>query len=265
VTVLVTLEAVVIALLAVLVAGLLRSHAEILRKLHALGMSPDATAGAGMEMPVQLGRTAAHGRDAGHDLGGHDGIAVPRQNETAAYDISGPTPADEAVSIAVAPARVDTLLAFLSSGCTTCATFWDTFQDERRLGLPPDCRLVIVTRGAGAESPARLRRLSPPHVPVIMSDEAWEDYEVPGSPYFIYVDGHAGRVTGEGSAATWTEVVGLLRDALDDGVLRGGHNDGNNREARADRALLAAGITPGDPRLHLPTPATGSTDRSPQA
>src|SRR3954447_16785066 len=65
VTVLVTLEAVVIALLAVLVAGLLRSHAEILRKLHALGVSPDATAGAGTEMPVQLGRTAAHSRDAG--------------------------------------------------------------------------------------------------------------------------------------------------------------------------------------------------------
>ena len=37
--VLVTIEAVVIVLLAVLVAGLLRSHADILRALHELGVS----------------------------------------------------------------------------------------------------------------------------------------------------------------------------------------------------------------------------------
>ena len=62
---------------------------------------------------------------------------------------------EQAVSIAVAPARVDTLLAFLSSGCTTCAAFWEAFRDERRLGLPGGTRLVVVTRGPGRESPAR--------------------------------------------------------------------------------------------------------------
>ena len=60
------------------------------------------------------------------------------------------------------------------------------------------------------------------------------------------------------------EVVGLLRDALDDGALRGGHNDGDNREARADRALLAAGIMPGDPRLHLPAGTSAPADRNRQ-
>ncbi|MGH9167441.1 MAG: hypothetical protein ACRD02_06400 [Acidimicrobiia bacterium] len=50
------LEAVVIGLLAVLVVGLLRSHAEILRKLHDLGL--------GEEEPARWreGRSVAHSR-----------------------------------------------------------------------------------------------------------------------------------------------------------------------------------------------------------
>jgi hypothetical protein len=43
VLVLVVVEAVAIALLALLVAGLLRSHAEILRSLHELGVDPTGT------------------------------------------------------------------------------------------------------------------------------------------------------------------------------------------------------------------------------
>ena len=38
-------------------------------------------------------------------------------------------------------------------------------------------------------------------VPVVMSTEAWERYDVPYAPYFVYVSGPAGRVVGEGVAA----------------------------------------------------------------
>src|SRR5215212_5814831 len=52
--VLVVIESVVLALLALLVAGLLRSHAEILRTFHDLGVGsdPDALARAGAQVPV---------------------------------------------------------------------------------------------------------------------------------------------------------------------------------------------------------------------
>ncbi len=49
-----------------------------------------------------------------------------------------------------------------------------------------------------------------------MSTQAWEDYGMPGSPYFVLVDGAAGRVAGEGSATSWQQVVRLCGDASAD-------------------------------------------------
>lgn len=265
---LVTAEAVVIALLAVLVAGLLRSHAEILRALHSLGAGiGEGDAGhRHRDVPVTFAPAASRRRPAAPgagelDLGGRDGVAAPRDTSTAVFDVRGSTPDNEVVSVAVTPSRVNTLLAFLSGGCTSCSDFWNAFRDEQRLGLPTGTRLVVVTRGPGAESPSTIRRLAPPDVPVLMSDDAWNDYGVPGSPYFIYIDGAAGTITGEGSAPTWPDVVSLLREALDDAAStdRGLGLPGDEREARADRALMAAGILPGDPRLHPPV-SSGEVD-----
>jgi hypothetical protein len=91
-----------------------------------------------------------------------------------------------------------------------------------------------------------------------MSTQAWEDYGVPGSPYFVLVDGSAGRVAGEGSATSWEQVVRLVREASDDRRIaiarhRSGEDrgDGPHREARADRELAAAGITPGHTSLYV--------------
>lgn len=231
-TVLVTTEAIVIALLAVLVAGLLRSHAEILRALHRLG------AGVGDEAPLPPVVSP---------------VAPPRLTSSSgtgtAFDLVGAGPDDGSMSISIVGARVDTLLAFLSSGCSTCAGFWEEFAAAELPGLPPRTRLVVVTRGAGEESPARIRRLAPPHVAVVMTDAAWEDYSVPGAPYFVHVDGSAGRVSGEGTAATWAEVASLLGDAVGDGQRQAADSE-NGRAARADAALMAAGIAPGDSQLY---------------
>jgi hypothetical protein len=43
-------------------------------------------------------------------------------------------------------------------------------------------------------------------LPVVMSSEAWDDYEVPGSPYFLLVDGTPATVVAEGEASTWDAV-----------------------------------------------------------
>lgn len=174
---------------------------------------------------------------------------APRTEATPVFDVAGVTPFDEAISVAVASPRVDTLLAFLSAGCTTCARLWETTDDLDGWRLPDRTRIVVVTLGPGDESPARVRRIAPRGVPVVMSSEAWQDYRVPGAPYFIYVDGPGRTIRGEGSASSWREVASLLGDAHGDSDPAVG---GRAREARIDRELAAAGIVPGDGRLYHP-------------
>ncbi len=221
------IQTVAIVLLGLLVVGLLRSHAEILRKLHELGagLDPDAAPGVTSAVPAPVRRGAATG-----------------------FDLAGTTPADESVRIGVVGARQSTVLAFLSSGCLTCGGFWDTFGAGDRLAVPGGARLVIVTKGPESESESRVRELSPSAFPVVMSTAAWLDYKVPHTPYFVYVDGPTGRIIGEGSAQTWQQVVSLWSQALADDAARAGGG-----EARADRDLLKAGIYPGHESLN-PSP-----------
>jgi hypothetical protein len=227
----VTIEAVAIVLLGLLVVGLLRSHAEILRQLHGLGagLDPDAATGATRPVPAP---------------------APVRRSSATGFDVAGTTPGDDtAVRVGVVGARQSTVLAFLSSGCLTCGNFWEAFGATDRLHVPGGARLVVVTKSPDAESPGRIRELAPAAFPVVMSSAAWEDYEVPHTPYFVYVDGPSGRVVGEGSAQTWPQVVSLWTQALaDDARRRGGG------EERADRELLQAGIHPGHDSLY-PTPS----------
>lgn len=257
------IEGVAILLLGLLVAGLLRSHADILRALHELGAGQNGELGAGAGTPVQLGSRA------GRAGGGH--------GATAAVDVAGVAPDGEAVSIGVSGADHRTLLAFLSSGCTTCSGFWEAFGEHDGAGpaVPGDARLVVVTRDPSHESPSQVHALAPARVPVVMSTEAWEAYDVPVAPWFVLVDGRTGQVVGEGAASRWDQVVSLLGQALADaGEAPGGPGPGPGRvrrvaervsradlerEARADRELLAAGLHPGHPDLH-PEPRRGLGD-----
>jgi len=213
---LVVIEGVVVLLLGVLVAGLLRSHAEILRRLHDLGVGLDEPAGSGG--PTSL-PTPAVAQDA--------------------HDVLGVTVDDEAAAIGVVGAGHDTLLAFLSSGCATCERL---FREEPV--LPSRTRLVVVAKSPEEESPFALRELARPGTTLVMSTSAWTDYAVPHSPYFVLVDGSRGRVRGEGAATSWRQVAGLITQALADAT------DGARRESRADAELLAAGITPGHETLY---------------
>lgn len=231
-----------VALLAVLVAGLLRSHAEILRSLHELGAGREDTAP--KELPFEVGRGVVEGAGP---------VGQP------AADLSGTTPAGDGVLIPVRSGQ-NTLVAFLSSGCLTCQRIWDRLAQATPLRLPPATRLVVITRDADAESPSTVARLAAgPEgrgVEVLMSSAAWEAYEVPGSPYFVFVDGSTGQATGEGSATDWEQVERLVTEAVGDRVItlqdrRRDVGDGAHREARANRELLNAGITPDHPSLRL--------------
>jgi hypothetical protein len=213
VTAVVTVETLLLVLLVLLVGGLLRSHAEILRRLDEL----------------QPGGTAT---------------AAPARTATAAHDVSGVTLAGDAMHVGVTRPGSATLLAFLTSGCGTCARFWEAFADPRTR-LPEGVGLVVVTKDASHESAVRLRELAPSGVRVVMSSRAWADYDVPASPYFVHVDGR-GQLSGEGTAQRFDQVLSLLTDAEDD--IAGGEGSAE-RALRVERELAAAGIGPDHPSL----------------
>jgi hypothetical protein len=202
---LVAVETIALALLAVVVVGLLRSHAEILRRLPADDRPDDR------EIPIRRAQAASE------VIAVPEHLPEPRKIQTTVVDIEGTTL--DGASVVLAPARTDTLVAFLSSGCLTCRTFWDAMRSQRSSPLPGDARLVVVVKDRELESPSRLRELAPADVPVVMSSKAWADYGVPMSPYFLFVSSVTGTVRSEGAASSWEQVRSLLRDAMEEEAL----------------------------------------------
>jgi hypothetical protein len=230
----------VVLLLGILVAGLLRSHADILRALHDLGAGVgDPAAAVAVAAPVTLTTPAS----------------APALG--AAPAVAGVTPTGDARAIAVDNSDDFTLLGFLSSGCTGCAAFWDALQEPGRLQLPDRTRVVIVTKGPDREIPSEVQARTTGQVPVVMSTDAWIDYQVPGSPFFVLVDGATGQKVGQGVASQVGQLAELVRRAEHDRGHAGGTRgrgepslDGPAREEAADEVLTAAGIFPGDPSLY---------------
>src|SRR5919201_4266720 len=116
-TYLVGAETLLLVLLALLVVGLLRSHAEVLRRLG----PTDAESGDAPD-PARL---------------------APRRSEGApAPDVAGVTLDGEAIQLGMRAGGPSTLLAFLSSGCDTCARFWQSLGDPGGVTIPGGGRLV---------------------------------------------------------------------------------------------------------------------------
>jgi len=225
-TALLVIEALAIILLAVLVIGLLRSHAEILRSLHDLGVRDDA---------IATTSTA---------IGG----PRPRLTDGDAVDVSGVSLAGSSVHVGVTGTKHSTMLAFLSTGCLACTGLWEGLGARDLMADLPDVRLVVVAKSPEEESPSRLAQLAPEGITLVQSTEAWEAYGVPVSPYFVLVDGVADTVVGAGSAGSWPQVTSLLGQALADARAAVGV-DQDNRFV-ADAELRRAGIGPGHPSLY---------------
>jgi hypothetical protein len=205
-------ETVLLVLISLLVVGLLRSHAEILRRLESQGVTP-------VPRPPETGVGTA---------------AVAR-------DLNGATPSGGTRRISLIPGSPDTLLAFLTGGCSSCKRLLADLEHGLP-ALPPGMRLVVVTRDRTVERAAPFRQVEP-LVDVVMSSDAWADYRVPGSPYFVLVSGEHGLIAGEGSAVAWSQVLSLIVDAtLDD-------REQDADVGRIDHELAAAGIHPGHPSL----------------
>lgn len=223
-TAVVVVEAVVIVLLMILVAGLLKSHAEILRQLDRLGAGEQGLTGGGSMNPRGTGLENAP-----------------------TTQLSGVDPQGSARVIALEHGRGNTLIAFLSSGCASCQVFWQELSGEFELPNP-ETRVVIVTKGPAGESPARISELAPKGIPLVMSDDTWDLFKVPLTPYFLHLDGDA-RVLGEGSAASWDRLVGMFRESASD-ERHPTQLGTEERRRRIDAQLAESGIEPGDPALH---------------
>jgi len=198
-TSMVIVETIVLALLAIVVVSLLRSHAELLRRLP----EPD--------------EEHEHVHDHVEPERPLLSADLPRPKRVASrgHDVTGSTLDGDHVVVSAA-SGTNTLFAFLSTGCLTCQGFWDGLQPGTREPLPGDTRVVVVVKDPAFESPSRLAKLAPPDVPVIQSSAAWEDFGVQMSPYFCFVDGPTGELRSEGAAMTWHQVSSLLTDALFD-------------------------------------------------
>jgi hypothetical protein len=224
VTALVAVETLLLLLLTVIVAGLLRSHAEILRRLGPAEGDED------LDFSV---------------------VPPPTEKRTPAIapDIAGATLDGQIVQFGMRAGGESTLLAFLSSGCLVCERFWEEFRAEPPPALPGGGRIMVLTKDSSHESPSRLRELAPSRLPVLMSSAAWKDYAVPTTPYFVHVDGASGEVRGEGTAAGWPQVASLIRDAVHD-ARESEDRSGAARARRVEADLEAAGIGPGHPSLY---------------
>lgn len=216
-TVALTIQSVLLVLLAVFVVGLLRSHAQILRSLAAFG----ETLRTGEDEPgASGGGIAARAADERSDHPAVSGTDL---------DMEGTTPLGDPIAVTLAGAPQLSLLAFLSTTCGTCLEFWRAFAEpgnEHVAGTTS--KLVIVTKGPEQESPDDVARLAPRHVEVVMSQGAWERYEVPYAPYFVLVDGHESRVIGDGVASSYDE----LRELLAPAMRRAGFRPGGQRSRR---------------------------------
>ncbi|KRF28807.1 hypothetical protein ASG91_03925 [Phycicoccus sp. Soil802] len=250
-------EGVAIVLLGVLVLGLLRSHALILKALHELGagLELEKEAGTGVSLATTGGKPGPVPVELETGV-----VQATRKDSTTAHDIVGTDLDRREQQVTVTTPGTRTLLAFLTSGCSVCQTFWDEFQGS--VDVPGEGSLHIIAKGSAEESISSLRALAGDR-DVVQSSAAWVDYDIPGSPYFVYVED--GVVTGEGSATTWAQVRGLMAQGVADseeartaagrsgpGLLVGDAMGAGGRDnlSRIDAELLASGVRPGDPSLY---------------
>lgn len=224
-TAVVVIEGIVILLLALLVGGLLKSHAEILRQLHALGVNEDGSVAGSSAQPRP--RTTGFEKAPASSL---EGVGI----------------GGDSLAVSLEHGHGNTLVAFLSSTCSSCQTFWRELSGE--FDLPtPDTRTVIVTKGPQSESPLKVAELAPANLPLVMSTETWDTFRVPMTPYFMLVNGE-GNVVGEGAASTWSHLLGLLRQSVADSSPV--QMDTEGREHFTDIQLRSSGVAPGDESLY---------------
>lgn len=124
-----------------------------------------------------------------------------------AVDVRGTDPEGQPTVVSLERSDQPTLLMFLSTSCGICVGLWERLRAGELAEEVPGVVPVVVTKDAAAEDVDRIRELSSAEAPVVLSTEAWDDYEVPGSPYVMLVSAAPGSVVTEGAVTRWQDVV----------------------------------------------------------
>ncbi len=129
-----------------------------------------------------------------------------------ASDVAGVRPSGGAVEVVIGTIEGPLLLCFLHVRCDGCDEFWRGLRDTSARGLPADVSIVVVTKGPDSVDPADVGRaaLGVNEVPVVMSDQAWDDYRVLGYPFFVLVDSQDRIVIGETVGLGWSDVLSMV-------------------------------------------------------
>jgi hypothetical protein len=137
---------------------------------------------------------------------------VESSSRQAAADVVGMRPSGASIDVVVGANGGLVLLCFLHVRCDGCEEFWRGLRDASARELPVDVAVVAVTRGPESVDPAEVERaaLGVDSVPVVMSDQAWDDYRVLGYPFFVLVDPQDGTVIGETVGLGWSDVVSMV-------------------------------------------------------
>lgn len=184
-----------VGLLTLLVIGLLRSYGDLVRVLHDAGIRVETDESPG---PVSVPSPQALSP-------GEPALAV-----------SGETLEGSSRAVTVSGADDHLLLAFMSSGCGTCMTYWQELRKNRGRLPDLDAEVVVVTKGPEREEPGKLAELTNGKLDVLMSDESWNAYDVPVTPHFVLIDRSRGTIIGEGSSADPQSLAQLLGRAAAD-------------------------------------------------
>lgn len=206
-----------VALLTVLVVALLRAQAESARRIDVLERRlarerrrQEERPGTAPSVPRTQGESAIM-QASTHQ---HAGATATTAPEGDAVDIRGVTPTGEATTVALESSLAPTLLAFLSTSCGICTGLWQRLRDEGLGDVAPGVVPVVVTKDGAQEDHDRVRGLADGGaLRVVLSGEAWDDYEVPGSPYLLLVAGDPGSVVAEGAVSQWEDLVSMVARA----------------------------------------------------
>ncbi len=212
--VIVVLSAAVV-LLGVLVIGLLRSQAQVLRLLEEItrpgagegaaddGAADDGVADdAGRPEPGAPGRLPSRSRRPARSA-----PSRPSRVGSDGTDIRGESPEGNRLRLGVAEVpRV--LLVFLTSSCRSCRPLWDALSAGQAATLPSRPVVAVVTPSPTTEDRSRVADLAG-DAPVVMSSDGWHDYAITGSSFVVVVD--RGTISAEGPVGSWDELEGLVR------------------------------------------------------
>jgi hypothetical protein len=126
--------------------------------------------------------------------------------------VSGVSSAGEPIELRLDEVGGRILLAFLTTDCLGCQTFWDVLRRVEDSHLPSDVSAVVVTKGPSSVAPGEVGASAAGFgpVPVIMSDQAWADYRVTSYPFFVVAEARSRIVIGEAVGLGWDDVLALL-------------------------------------------------------